>query len=153
MLMSIYLSDEIADVLKCFGELSEVTNRILKAGSDGVIDIMHKPKIPDKKGGQYYKIIIEDPDYLELLDTFGPKSSVISIRRLLYWFVENGIYEELEWEPKETYESKSVNKNYDAIVKLKQSLHRCLQLMPQYKDDLLQIREIICKIEEELWYV
>ena len=98
MTINIHLHKEIADSLRCFGDLSTVVNRILQAGADGLIDIMDKDACPDKEGCEHCRIEITEPNYLELCAMYGPKNRRISLRRLLYWFVENEIYEELGWQ-------------------------------------------------------
>ena len=122
MMLSVYLSNDVHDILSCYGPLDDVVNKILKAGSQGIIDIMNKPSAPEKKGGTNYQVNIEDTDYIALVDTYGPKSSRISLRRLLYWFVENEVYEELGWEISESYIDSKNSKKYKAIVELKNAL-------------------------------
>ena len=107
MTINIHLHKEIADSLRCFGDLSTVVNRILQAGADGLIDIMDKDACPDKEGCEHCRIEITEPNYLELYAIYGPKNRRISLRRLLYWFVENEIYEELGWQ---TINTKIVDK-------------------------------------------
>jgi len=153
MTLSIYLSDNIADILRCYGTINDVVNKILIAGAEGAIDIMDKPRIPDRKGGHYYQIKIEEPNYIDLLSIYSAKSSKISLRRLLYWFVENEVYEELGWEPVDTYVEEKVSKTYDIIMKLKQSVYKASKLLPQYENEFNTIKELLNKIEEELWYV
>ena len=97
MTINIHLHKEIADTLRCFGDLSTVVNKILQAGALGVIDIMDKDACPDKEGCEHCRIEVTEPNYLELYKMYGPKNRRISLRRLLYWFVENEIYEELGW--------------------------------------------------------
>ena len=72
MIQNVYLTDEIVSILNCYGPLDEVVHNILEAGASGIFDVMDKPRIPDKTGGRYYKIDIREPNYLELLETFGP---------------------------------------------------------------------------------
>lgn len=98
MTINIHLHKEIADALRCFGDLSTVVNRILQAGADGLIDIMDKDACPDKEGCEHCRIDITEPNYIELYKTYGPKNRRISLRRLLYWFVENEIYDQLCWQ-------------------------------------------------------
>ena len=153
MQLSIYLSDDISAILRCYGTINDVVNKILVAGAEGAIDIMEKPKIAEKKGGHYYQIDVREPNYIMLLETYGVKSSRISLRRLLYWFVENEIYEVLGWEPLEEYIDESVNKGYDAIMDLKQLVYKASRLLPQYCEIFAEMRITLNKIEEELWNV
>ena len=99
MIINTYLHNEIAQTLMCFGDLSDVVNNILKAGADGMFDIMNKPPCPDKTNCEHFRIDVTEPTYIELYKTFGSNNPRISLRRLLYWFVENEIYSELDWTP------------------------------------------------------
>lgn len=97
MQFSIYLHKDIIQTLKCFGDLNTVVNKILEEGANNKIDIMNRPACRSREGATKYLIDITEPVYLELYEEFGPYNQSISIRRLLYWFVENDIADELGW--------------------------------------------------------
>ena len=101
MKISIYLHKPIADLLKEFGNLSFVVNKILERVEDGTLELENKPAAPDRYGASRYNIDITNEYYLSLIATYSVNSPKISLRRLLYWFVENEIYEELDWKIKE----------------------------------------------------
>lgn len=106
MRQSIYLHQSIVDVMRCYGTLDEVVNRILELGAAGEFDILHKPPCPNRTTAGRYEIEITEPNYLEMLEMFGPYSSKVSIRRIIYWFIENELYEEYGWEPISEYKNK-----------------------------------------------
>jgi len=95
MKISVYLHKEIANTLKLFGDLSYVTNLILQYGAEGYYDICNKPNIVDRGTASRYTIDVTEPNYLNLLAIHSPNSPKISLRRLLYWFVENEMYNEV----------------------------------------------------------
>lgn len=97
MQFSIYLHKDIVQTLKCFGDLNTVVNKILEEGANNKIDVMNHPACRSREGATKYLIDITEPIYLELYAEFGPFNQSISIRRLLYWFVENDIADELGW--------------------------------------------------------
>lgn len=99
MLMHLHLHREIVATLEQFGSLSEVTNRILQLAADGEYDIHDKPACPPRKGCTYCAIEVTEPTYLAEYNSRGPLDRSISLRRLLYWFVDNEIYNELSWQP------------------------------------------------------
>lgn len=152
MTLSVYLSNDVRDVLQCYGKIDDVVNKILVAGSQGMIDIMEKPAAPEKKGGTYHQINIREPDYISLLETYGVKSSRISLRRLLYWFVENEIYYELGWEPSENFIEVNKDKRHKSIIELKQALFSVRTYFPEYRNNIDEFRNFINEIEEEIWY-
>ena len=105
MLLSVYLHDEIHSVLNCFGELNDVVDKILVAAAEGQIELMCKPPAPDRSGARRFDIEVTNEDYLTLLRQVGTKSPRVSLRRLLYWFVEEEVYEMLGWEMTNDYRS------------------------------------------------
>lgn len=94
---SVYLHKEIVSTLRMFGELNDVVNRIIDAGMDGYFDVVNKPPCPPRDNVSRYVIDIENPDYLQIMESYPTNSPIFSLSRLIYWFVENQIYEELGW--------------------------------------------------------
>lgn len=90
--VSIYLDDYVLDTLQSFGELGEVTDKIL-ADCMSDIDITSLPSAPPP--GKYTKrveLFVSNKDYIELSNMYGRMSKKISLRRVLYWFVDNQMY-------------------------------------------------------------
>lgn len=147
MTVNVYLHKEIADTLMCFGDLSKVVNDILAAGADGAFDIMDKERCPSKDNCEHYRIDITEPYYLSLYELYGPKSSHISIRRLLYWFVENEIFDELGWSPQNivvnTQQNKFKKKIQNAITELNRAIRFTTKLNVKEK-----LSEIINQLGE-----
>ena len=142
MKQSIYLHREIVDTLRCFGELDEVINKILLEAASGKFDLMDKPPCPDRSGAGRYEVDIVEPNYLDLLNIYTPFSPKISIRRLIYWFVENEIYTSLGWEQIKNFESRNArlfkNKIANALSEMQSSKRYCPTGAKSYVD-------IICK--------
>ena len=119
MKLSVYLHDYVAETLLTYGTLDEVTNRILSLADEGVIDFADKPVCEPRDGANRYDINVTNETYLNSLELHGFKSKFISLRRLLYWFVNDEIYLTLDWETKNDYICKKdaqVNKRIDEIV-------------------------------------
>ena len=107
MLMSVYLHKEVSDVLRYYGKLDDVVNKILEYWETGLIDLEDKPPAPPRDGATRYGIDIKNEEYIDLMRRYPPNSPKISLRRLLYWFVENDVFDELEWYPSEDVERKN----------------------------------------------
>ena len=152
MTLSVYLAHDIKSVLSCYGSLDIVVDKILTAGAEGLIDIMEKPSAPEKKGGTYYQINIREPNYIALVETYGTKSSRISLRRLLYWFVENEVYLELGWEPCEEFVDQKNKKGYQAVMQLKEALYNAREYIPHLRTEIDEFRNLISEVEEEIWH-
>ena len=98
MILSLYLHKNISETLMCYGKLGDVVNKILELCEENVIDIMDMPKCQPRDGASRYDIDVTNEYYLSLLESFPIKSPRISLRRLLYWFVEQEMPDVLGWE-------------------------------------------------------
>lgn len=127
MLQSVYLDREIVDVLKCFGTLEEVVNRILEAGEQGFIDLANKPNPGTRNGSSRFTIDVKNDYYLNEMYEYGVHSPKYSLRRILYWFVEEEIYNELGWKASEkyinTYREKFIKKLNLVKSEIKRLIH------------------------------
>ena len=110
MIFSIYLHKPIAETLMCYGNLSDVVNRILDASEEGAFDIIDKPRCPARDGAVRYNIDVMSEYYLTMLENFPINSPRISLRRILYWFVEQEMYDVLEWEVTSEYRNSTKEK-------------------------------------------
>ena len=151
MTLIIYLEKRVIDVLNCYGRLNDVVNRILEEGAVGNIDVMDKPTCPPKQNGQHYSIDVTEENYLGLYNTWGPKSSRISLRRLLYWFVDNEIYNELGWEGVETFKSSEYDKSIKLIGDIKMLLFRLEKECCCCHEQISVIRENLNEMERTIW--
>lgn len=120
MKLSIYLHKDRVDILRTFGDnLSDVINKILDESDNGAFDIEDKPECESRAGACRYDIRITNENYVNMLKSFGVKSKRISLRRLVYWFVDNEIYNDIGWEATNTYldtDSIRFNKKLDNII-------------------------------------
>lgn len=91
MRISVYLSDSIINELTSYGPLDEVVDNILQLGETGQIDLEQRPKCKNREHDRRVDIDVTNMYYLELMTHYPPNSSNISLRRLLYWFVENDL--------------------------------------------------------------
>ena len=127
MKQCLYLHRPVVSVLRCYGDLEEVVNRILHEAALGKIDIMDKPAAPDRIGAGKYNVNITEPYYLDLISSYSLFSPRISLRRLLYWFVENEVYVDLGWQQVNKYVDKQSiimhNKFTNAINELERIKH------------------------------
>lgn len=149
MKFSIYLHKPIADILTCYGDLSDVVNKILSLVDEDIISIFNKPAAPDRQGAGRYEVDVTNESYLEIIKSYPVNSSQISLRRLLYWFVENEIYYEVGWKPVRMYvnkdkerELKRIQAAYDNVerVRLKTSY---TTLCDEILEKLNTLKEVI----------
>lgn len=145
MLISVYLHRPIVEVLRCYGDLSEVINKVLEHGSKGDIEIMDKPHCPSREGAGRYDVNITNEYYLDLFNMYTPFSPKISLRRLIYWFVENEVYNELGWKQVKSYENSELKM---LISKLNNALNE-LEKSKRYANGntLININDVCNKIK------
>ena len=133
MLMSIYLHEEIYAILCCYGKLDDVVNKVLEEGMSGSFDIMNCPKLPPRTGARRFEVDVTNEEYIELLNLYPHNSTKISLRRLLYWFVENEMYEVLGWEQKNDYVDKRDMKRQKLLKRIRQQLESLLLITDDYE--------------------
>lgn len=152
MKFSIYLSNDVKDILECYGPINDVVNKILECGAEGLFDIMDKPTPPPKENGKQIIIDVIEPNYLELVEMYGTKSSRISLRRLLYWFVDNEMYIELGWEGTQKYKDSNNEKALVLLSNIKLHLYKLEKLVTDCDDQLSNIRNELNTMEDKIWY-
>lgn len=135
MLVSVYLNNEVHDILTMFGSLEEVVNRILDEGEKGSFNIMDKPNYGSREGANRYNINITNATYIEMVQRFPINSSRISLRRLLQWFVYEEIYNNLGWKIVKKYTSKLDER----VRKQKNIVETRLLLMKKYCNNKQQV--------------
>lgn len=126
MQVSVYLLPDTVEVLKQFGTLSAVTDKILAACESGEIDIFDKPSV-NRCYCKRYNIEITNIYYITLLDRFSGKSARISLSRLLNWFAENELYAALNWQPVTTCNKQTnslLNRIQSICAELQQIAHK-----------------------------
>lgn len=146
MIFSIYLHKHIAETLQCYGDLSEVVNKILDASEQGIFDVVDMPKCESREGATRYNINVTNQTYLSLVESFPPNSPRLSLRRLLYWFVEQEMYEVLEWEVVNVYVSGAKNKILKKIGGIESELLKLNRYLNYEEQECLN--EIYVKLKE-----
>ena len=152
MKFSIYLSNDVINILECYGPINDVVNKILECGAEGLFDIMDKPTPPPKENGKQVIVDVIEPNYLALVDMYSVKSSRISLRRLLYWFVDNEVYVELGWEGVQKYQDSNAEKALTLLSNIKLYLYRLEKLTTNCDDQLRNIRNELNTMEDKIWY-
>ena len=146
------MANNVRNILECYGPINDVVNKILECGAEGLFDIMDKPTPPPKENGKQIIIDVIEPNYLELVEMYGTKSSRISLRRLLYWFVDNEMYLELGWEGTQKYKDSDNEKALVLLSNIKLHLYKLEKLVTNCDDQLSNIRNELNTMEDKIWY-
>lgn len=96
MKMSVQLHRQYYNYICHFGTLDEVVNKILEAAERGEIDIYdNQQPAPPAYETSRYTVNVTNQTYIHMVETLGSRSPTVSLRRILYWFVDNEIYVQL----------------------------------------------------------
>ncbi len=139
MVVKVRINKETYDILKAFGDISDVTNRILEEAAQGKFDIMDLPPVLDDNSSRY-NINIVEPEYLKLYSMYGPKSVRISLKRILQTFVDLDMYERLGWNvPK--YNAKELEQQRQLY--LQRAIYNLRKMYALYPEYMITSRQYI----------
>lgn len=151
MLITISLDDFTANIMQHYGSISDVTNRILQLGSEGAIPLMDLPPVAIPKSScKQYKVNVTDENYIGLCETYGTKSMRISLRRIVYWFIENEQYEIFNWEPATNTILPDNQRIVDLIGEIEPKLYTLFKLLNKSKRIAI-IKNELQEIKKEVW--
>lgn len=139
MKVNLYLHKEIVQILKLFGDLTDVINKIVNEYIDSC-DLSSLPQAPEKTDATKYVIDIDNETYSALVESYGPTSSKCSIRRLIYYFVEGEMYS--GWPIVSEYKDERIEYVSKRVKELK---YICKRIKSKCESDELDITQ---KIEE-----
>lgn len=110
--ISLYLHQDVVDVLKCFGELNDIINLIIEVCVN--TDLTYGQQIssaPSREDAKRFDVYVKK----DLIESLGD----IRVRPLIYWFVENEIYSDLEWVMTRSYRQERqirLQKQFDKTI-------------------------------------
>lgn len=144
MKVSMYLHKEVVDVLKMFGPLNEVINKIVDDNIDSC-DLSALPPAPSKDNATRYNLIIDNETYEALVEHYGATSNKCAIRRLVYYFVESEMYE--GWPIVREYVDDRLEYVKRRVKELKNT---CKKLIVKAESEELEIANKIAELIGEL---
>jgi len=148
MIISVYLHENVLNTLTCFGDLSEVTDRVLKEFYEHKVDFYNAPKCPDRSLCKRVTINITYLPYLNEIEAEGIKNKNLSLSRILTYFADNEYYNTYEWSIPDT---KILNDKLAILLdlhKLRTIAIKLNNLNVLHSEDLLKIIERIEKSYE-----
>ena len=148
MKFSVYLHSHIVDTLRTYGRLDDVVNAMLDEADNGMFNVIDKPNCESRDGASRYSIEITNESYIALVESYPTNSSRVSLRRLIYWFVENEIYEECGWSTNNILKRKENNKTYKKIVGIKDQCSKLLITLSDNYEALMLLTEIINNMQK-----
>lgn len=101
--IDVRLHKEYHDILTQFGTLDEVVDKVISEVESGVINLDELPSCPELTGAHKYIVTVDNPFYDDLVQIYGAHSNKISMRRILYYVVDNELYIQLGWTQKKAH--------------------------------------------------
>lgn len=128
-----------------FGDLDDVIGRMIVDLDTAGYSWTDKPMCPGRQGASRYNVTIDNPDYESLVGRYPANSPNTSLRRLVYWFVDNEIYDELGWEPTRRYRTPMTKRGVTSLEKSVEYLERATLYINEktLTDCITTIRSII----------
>lgn len=150
MLIKLYLDEQTVTLLRMFGTINDVVNRIIDEGMAGKFDMFDKPVAPPREDCSRYEVHINNEDYIQMMTNYPEKSSKVSLRRLVAWFVENEVYSELGWNIScDKHKRDNLVKKLDEITNM---LQKNMTIFPMVNHELFSNMITDCKRLQEKLY-
>ena len=134
--ISVYLHQDVIDILRCFGELNDVINNLIKDSL--LIDELYEETLRSPKRSPSCKRVeftINEDLYDELAG--------IRVRPLIYWFVENEMYDQLGGKMVKQYgehKSEKINKQFDKVLYEFDKLNKLCN--NRFRDEIDNLRKV-----------
>jgi hypothetical protein len=139
MTISLYLHEEYINILRCFGNIDEAIDRLLEECEIGNIELMDHDAAPSREGAMRINVNVTNEYYLDLYYKFGSNSKRISLRRLIYWFIDNAVYDSLQWNTTSEYVNSKKEKYRRKINDACSILTKVKKDLPTKDRELLEI--------------
>ena len=150
MIINLLIDEPTAKIMQYYGDISEVVNKILEHGARGDIPLMDLPPAPQPlPGTKQYKINVTDLNYLKLCDIYGTKSQRISLRRIVYWFMDNEKYIDFEWTSDKSNYDEGKQELLNVLAEVESSLYK-LYKITRSKHALI-IKSEMDLLRNEVW--
>lgn len=101
--VNVTISEEYYKILRLFGTMDEVVQKALVLAERGEIDFEDCPYVQQYGRLKHVVVTVDNPYYETLRSLYGATSTKISINRLLYYIVDNELYEVYEWKQVNKY--------------------------------------------------
>ena len=101
--VNITISEEYYKILRLFGTMDEVVQKALMLAEKGDIDLETCPYVQQFGRLKHIVVTVDNAYYESLRSLYGATSPKTSINRLLYYIVDNELYEAYGWKQVNKY--------------------------------------------------
>lgn len=139
MLVSIYLPESTLSILRYYGDVDKVVNKILEEFYTRQIDFQNAPSGVPRTYCKRVSINITYKPYIEDVEVTGIKNKSLSLSRIVQLFIDGGYYNEFGW--------KMCTKNpdnaaiYKRIIFLENNSKFLVKNNAKYADELMKLLE------------
>lgn len=119
---TVYLDQESINLLEMYGDISHVTDMVLEYMFEQGLTPSQLPSVVIRNNCKRVNIQVTNEDYIALTQLYPAKSSAISLRRVLNWFITNEIYSEWPITPTNTINNKKQDKFKSKLLTIKTKL-------------------------------
>lgn len=131
---SVYLHQDVIDVLECFGRIGDVLTKMMKALVQ--TDLLNGETLgtaPPREDARRIEFFVDDDTVLQLTG--------LPLRQIIYWFVENEVYDQLGWEPIRQYREREKARIINGFNRVLSELSKLNALVNNSLQDAINLLE------------
>ena len=152
MKYNLNISKDYYDILVRFGDINDVVDKVLKIAERGEIDIDSLPAAYIRGDKKHVVVNIDSEWYEHMQALYGTTSPRISISRLLYYFIDNELYLDYNWQIVQNCDKRTSER----LLNMRDDINKCITRLKtivnskQDYDKLEQIRKDLDDIINKL---
>lgn len=131
---SVYLHQDVIDVLECFGKISDVLTKMMKTLVQ--TDLLSGETLgtaPSREDARRIEFFVDDDTVIQLTG--------LPFRQIIYWFVENEVYEQLGWKPIREYREREKTRIINGFDRVLSELSKLNFLVNNSLQDVINTLE------------
>lgn len=147
--VNVTISEDYYKILRLFGTMDEVVQKALILAEQGDIDLENCPYVQQFGRLKHVVVNVNNPYYESLRALHGATSPKTSINRLLYYIVDNELYEAYGWKQVNKYNEENEAKIEGYKSTILHNINRLSKMLTrtEQQDKLKQAYDLI----SDLW--
>lgn len=143
--VNVTISEDYYKILRLFGTMDEVVQKALMLAEQGEIDLENCPYVQQFGKVKHVVVTVDNAYYESLRSLHGATSPKTSINRLLYYIVDNELYEEYGWKQVNKYNEENEAKIEGYKSTILHNINRLSKMLTrtEQQDKLKQAYDLI----------
>lgn len=143
--VNVTISEDYYKILRLFGTMDEVVQKALVLAEQGDIDLENCPYVQQFGRLKHIVVTIDNAYYESLRSLYGATSPKASINRLLYYIVDNELYEAYGWKQVNKYNEENEAKIEGYKSTILHNINRLSKMLTrtEQQDKLKQAYDLI----------